>query len=170
MPNVVYVGGLEACMQSSGEPGVVVMSLGTLVSALPKEVVTEEVAQAFAQLPHMVVWSFLEEIPSVLWNNTQLLDWLPQNNVLGHPNTCFFVAHGGTSGLYEVIYHWIPVLGLPLLFDQFDNALRLQVRGATQMRSGRPYKLTEQDRRVLKCVDIACPRLQHTLPNSKLPL
>lgn len=76
---------------------------------------------------------WLGERHSFLWNNTLLLDWLPQNNVLGHPNTCFFVAHCGTSGLYEAIYHWIPVLGLPLLFDQFDNVLRLQVRGVARV-------------------------------------
>lgn len=144
MPNVVYVGGfqcrpaeplpadLEAFMQSSGEHGVVVMSLGTLVSALPKEV-TEAVAQAFAKLPHKVVWRFLGERPSSLGNNTLLLDWLPQNDLLGHPKTRAFVAHGGTNGLYEAIYHGVPVLGLPLLFDQFDNVLRLQVRGVARV-------------------------------------
>ena len=39
-----------------------------------------------------------------------------------------------------------------------------------QPRSGRPHKLTERDRRVLKHVKIVCPRLQHSLPSSKLPL
>ncbi|CAB1345301.1 unnamed protein product [Coregonus sp. 'balchen'] len=85
------------------------MSLGTLVSALPKGV-TEAVAQAFAQLPHKVVWRFLGERPSSLGNNTLLLDWLPQNDLLGHPKTRAFVAHGGTNGLYEAIYHGVPVL------------------------------------------------------------
>ncbi|XP_034146452.1 UDP glucuronosyltransferase 5 family, polypeptide G1 [Esox lucius] len=144
MPNVVYVGGfqcrparplpadLEAFMQSSGEHGVVVMSLGTLVSALPKEV-SEVVALAFAQLPHKVVWRFLGERPASLGNNTLLMDWLPQNDLLGHPKTRAFVAHGGTNGIYEAIYHGVPVLGLPLLFDQFDNVLRLQARGATRV-------------------------------------
>lgn len=51
----------------------------------------------------------------------------------GHPKTRAFVAHGGTNGMYEAIYHGIPVLGLPLLFDQFDNVLRLKVRGAARM-------------------------------------
>ncbi|KAJ8008380.1 hypothetical protein DPEC_G00104220 [Dallia pectoralis] len=144
MPNVVYVGGfqcrpagplpdeLEAFMQSSGEHGVVVMSLGTLVSALPKEV-TEAVAKAFALLPQKVVWRFLGERPAFLGNNTLLMDWLPQNDLLGHPKTRAFVAHGGTNGLYEAVYHGVPVLGLPLIFDQFDNVLRLQVRGASRV-------------------------------------
>lgn len=144
MPNMVYIGGfqckrssplpveLEAFMQSSGEHGVVVMSVGTLVSALPHET-TEAIAAAFAQLPQKVVWRFVGEKPSSLGNNTLLMDWLPQRDLLGHPKTRAFVAHGGTNGVYEAIYHGVPVLGLPLLFDQFDNLLRLEVRGAARM-------------------------------------
>lgn len=144
MPNVVYIGGfqckkvqllpaeLEAFMQSSGEHGVVVMSLGTLVSALPREL-TEAIAAAFAQLPQKVIWRFVDEKPSSLGNNTLLVKWLPQNDLLGHPKTRVFVAHGGTNGMYEAIYHGVPVLGMPLLFDQFDNLLRLKVRGAARV-------------------------------------
>ncbi|KAJ8337784.1 hypothetical protein SKAU_G00367500 [Synaphobranchus kaupii] len=144
MPNVVYVGGfqcrparplsdlLEEFVQSSGEHGVVLMSLGTLISALPMEI-TEKMAAAFARLPQKVIWRYVGERPSTLGNNTLLLDWIPQNDLLGHPKTRVFVAHGGTNGLYEAIYHGVPVLGLPLLFDQFDNVLRLQVRGAARV-------------------------------------
>ncbi|XP_067435584.1 UDP glucuronosyltransferase 5 family, polypeptide G1 [Thunnus thynnus] len=144
MPNVVYIGGfqckkarplpaeLEAFMQTSGEHGVVVMSLGTFVSALPREA-SEAIAAAFAQLPQKVVWKFMGKKPSSLGNNTLLVDWLPQNDLLGHPKTRVFVAHGGTNGMYEAIYHGVPVLGLPLLFDQFDNVLRLKVRGAARV-------------------------------------
>ncbi|XP_037615442.1 UDP glucuronosyltransferase 5 family, polypeptide G1 [Sebastes umbrosus] len=154
MPNVVYIGGfqckkarpltdeLEAFMQSSGEHGVVVMSLGTLVSALPREA-TEAIAAAFAQLPQKVVWRFVGEKPSSLGNNTLLVDWLPQRDLLGHPKTRAFVAHGGTNGMYEAIYHGVPVLGLPLLFDQFDNLLRLKVRGAARVVEAK--SLTKED-------------------------
>ncbi|XP_068611746.1 UDP glucuronosyltransferase 5 family, polypeptide G1 [Brachionichthys hirsutus] len=141
MPNVVHIGGfqckkahplpaeLETFMQSSGRHGVVVMSLGTLLSTLPQEI-TEAIAVAFAHLPQKVVWKFVGEMPSSLGNNTMLIDWLPQNDLLGHPKTRAFVSHGGTNAIFEAIYHGIPVLGLPLIFDQFDNLLRLKVRGA----------------------------------------
>lgn len=144
MPNVVYIGGfqcrpaepilteLEEFMESSGEHGVVVMSLGVLVTALPKQI-TEAIAAAFAKLPQKVIWRYVGERPSSLGNNTLLLEWLPQNNLLGHPKTCAFVSHGGTNGIYEAIYHGIPVLLLPLLFDQFDNAIRLETRGAARV-------------------------------------
>ncbi|XP_035375953.1 UDP glucuronosyltransferase 5 family, polypeptide G1 [Electrophorus electricus] len=144
MPNTVYIGGfqcrpaqpipaeLEDFMQSSAEHGVVVMSLGVMVTSLPKEI-TEAIAAAFAKLPQKIIWRYLGERPSSLGNNTLLLEWLPQNDLLGHPKTCAFVSHGGTNGIYEAIYHGVPVLVLPLLFDQFDNAVRLEVRGAARV-------------------------------------
>ncbi|XP_068443787.1 UDP glucuronosyltransferase 5 family, polypeptide G1 [Clinocottus analis] len=144
MPNVVYVGGfqckeprplpaeLEAFMQSSGEHGVVVMSLGTMVSALPRDA-TEAIAAAFARLPQKVVWKFMGEKPSSLGNNTLLVNWMPQRDLLGHPKTRAFVAHGGTNGMFEAICSGVPVLAVPLFMDQFDNVLRLKVRGAARV-------------------------------------
>lgn len=140
MPNVIYMGGfqckpskplppkLEEFMQSSGEHGVIVMSLGTLLGSLVPEI-SEIIAAAFARLPQKVVWRHLGERPSTLGNNTLVVDWLPQNDLLGHSKTRAFVTHGGTNGIYEAIYHGVPMLGLPLIFDQFDNMVRLTSRG-----------------------------------------
>ncbi|XP_069384372.1 UDP-glucuronosyltransferase 2C1-like isoform X2 [Paralichthys olivaceus] len=140
MPNVVYIGGfqckppkplsedLEKFVQSSGDHGVVMMTLGTLVGKLPQDV-AEEIAAAFAQLPQKVVWRYVGERPVNLGNNTLLVNWLPQNDLLGHPKTRAFVCHGGTNGVQEAIYHGVPVVGLPLFFDQHDNLSRIKVRG-----------------------------------------
>ncbi|XP_067348249.1 UDP-glucuronosyltransferase 2A2-like [Channa argus] len=141
MPNVVYVGGfqckpaqplpadLEEFVQSAGEHGVIIMSLGTWIEALPQEV-TNEIASVFAEMPQKVIWRHKGERPSTLGNNTLIVDWMPQKDLLGHPQTKVFVAHGGTNGVQEAIYHGVPVLGIPLFFDQYDNLLRLQERGA----------------------------------------
>ena len=61
---------------------------------------------------------------------TRAEDWIPQNDVMGHANTKLFITHGGTNGLYEAIFHAVPMLGLPLLVDQYDNMLRITDRGA----------------------------------------
>lgn len=50
--------------------------------------------------------------------------------LLGHPLTRAFVAHGGTNGLYEAVFHGVPVVGVPLFGDQSDNLARLNRRGA----------------------------------------
>ncbi|XP_049434500.1 UDP-glucuronosyltransferase 2A2-like [Epinephelus fuscoguttatus] len=144
MPNVVYMGGfqckpskplpqhLEDFVQNSADHGVIIMSLGTLVGTLPEDI-AEHVAAAFAQLPQKVIWRHTGKRPSTLGNNTLLLDWLPQNDLLGHPKTRVFVAHGGTNGLQEAIYHGVPIVGLPLMFDQDDNLFRMTARGVAKV-------------------------------------
>lgn len=40
------------------------------------------------------------------------------------------MTHGGTNGLYEAVYHAVPVVGIPLFADQPDNIARLSRQGA----------------------------------------
>ncbi|XP_069002389.1 UDP glucuronosyltransferase 5 family, polypeptide D1 isoform X1 [Embiotoca jacksoni] len=141
IPNIVYIGGfqckpaqplpadLEEFVQSAGEHGVIIMTLGTLVNALPNDV-ADDIASVFAKMPQKVIWRHKGERPSTLGNNTLIVDWMPQKDLLGHPQIKVFVAHGGTNGVQEAIYYGVPVLGIPLFFDQYDNLLRLQERGA----------------------------------------
>ncbi|XP_065146810.1 UDP glucuronosyltransferase 5 family, polypeptide D1 isoform X2 [Paramisgurnus dabryanus] len=140
MPNVVYMGGfqckpskplpedLEAFVESSGEHGFIIMSLGTLVKSLPVDM-TNEIAAAFASLPQKVIWRNLGPRPSNVGNNTLIVEWMPQNDLLGHSKIKAFVAHGGTNGVQEALYHGVPILGIPLFFDQFDNLIRVQEKG-----------------------------------------
>ncbi|XP_032906120.1 UDP-glucuronosyltransferase 2C1-like [Amblyraja radiata] len=144
MPNIVYIGGFqckparplaaefEEFVQSSGKHGLVVMSLGTFVHSLPMEI-TMKIAKALSQIPQKVIWRYDGETPPNIGNNTLLAKWIPQNDLLGHPNTRAFVSHGGTNGIYEAIYHGVPVIGMPLIFDQFDNVVRLESRGAAKV-------------------------------------
>ncbi|XP_016528686.1 UDP-glucuronosyltransferase 2C1-like isoform X2 [Poecilia formosa] len=144
MPNVVYIGGfqckpaqplpadLEEFVQSAGEHGVIIMTLGTLVNNFPEEVV-EDIASVFAKMPQKVIWKHRGKRPSTLGNNTLMMDWMPQKDLLGHPQIKAFIAHGGTNGVQEAIYYGVPVLGIPLFFDQYDNLLRLQKRGAAKI-------------------------------------
>ncbi|KAM4592761.1 UDP-glucuronosyltransferase 2B17-like [Odontesthes bonariensis] len=144
MPNVVYMGGfqckpakplpqhLEEFVQSSGEHGVVIMSLGTLIGDLPRDL-AEEVAAALANIPQKVIWRYKGDRPASLGNNTLLVDWMPQNDLLGHPNIKLFVSHGGTNGIYEAIYHGVPIVGIPFVFDQADNLSRLRAKGVARV-------------------------------------
>ncbi|XP_060715925.1 UDP-glucuronosyltransferase 2C1-like isoform X2 [Tachysurus vachellii] len=143
MPNFIYMGGfhckaskplpqhLEDFVQSSGEHGVIVMSLGTLVGQLPHDV-AHLIAEAFAELPQKVIWRYKGERPSTVGNNTLIMDWMPQNDLIGHPKTRVFVAHGGTNGIQEAIYHGVPIVGFGLVWDQPDNLEKMRVKGVAK--------------------------------------
>ncbi|XP_064141810.1 UDP-glucuronosyltransferase 2A2 isoform X7 [Loxodonta africana] len=141
LPNFEFVGGLhckpakplpkemEEFVQSSGEHGVVVFSLGSMVKNLTEEK-ANLIASALAQIPQKVLWRYKGIKPATLGANTQLYDWIPQNDLLGHPKTKAFITHGGTNGIYEAIYHGVPMVGLPMFADQPDNIIHMKAKGA----------------------------------------
>ncbi|XP_012875575.1 PREDICTED: UDP-glucuronosyltransferase 2B31-like isoform X1 [Dipodomys ordii] len=141
LPNFEFVGGLhckpakplpeemEKFVQSSGDQGVVVFSLGSMVSNLTEER-ANTIASALAQIPQKVLWRYEDTTPKTLGSNTRLYKWIPQNDLLGHPKTKAFITHGGTNGVYEAIYHGVPMVGIPLFVDQPDNIARMKAKGA----------------------------------------
>uniref|UniRef100_A0A8C6XN74 UDP-glucuronosyltransferase n=1 Tax=Naja naja TaxID=35670 RepID=A0A8C6XN74_NAJNA len=134
LPNFEFVGGLhcqpakslseemERFVQSSDEHGIVIFSLGSLVQNLTDEK-NNIIASALSQLPQKVIWRYKGKKLEMLGANTRTYDWIPQNDLLGHPKTKAFITHGGTNGIYEAIYHAIPIVGIPLFADQIDNII-----------------------------------------------
>ncbi|XP_018409091.1 PREDICTED: UDP-glucuronosyltransferase 2A1-like isoform X4 [Nanorana parkeri] len=76
-----------------------------------------------------VIWRYSGKKPDTLGENTVIYDWIPQNDLLGHPKTKAFITHGGTNGIYEAIYHGIPMVGIPLFADQPDNMIHMKTKG-----------------------------------------
>ncbi|XP_066430490.1 UDP-glucuronosyltransferase 2A1-like [Eleutherodactylus coqui] len=144
LPNFEFVGGLhckppkplpedmEKIAQSSGEHGMIVFSLGSMVKNVTDER-SNVIAAALSQLPQKVIWRYSGKIPSTLGKNTVLYDWIPQNDLLGHPKTKAFITHGGTNGIYEAIYHGVPMVGIPLFADQPDNIIHMKTKGMAVM-------------------------------------
>ena len=139
MPNEVNIGGLSTKpstalpndlqeLMDSAVDGVVIMSFGSFmdipVSLLQKFFV------AFEQLEQTVVMrSALFSDQLRVPRNVKILKWLPQNDLLGHPNTRLFITHCGTNGQFEALYHGVPMLGFPIFADQPYNALRVEYHG-----------------------------------------
>ncbi|XP_005393007.1 PREDICTED: UDP-glucuronosyltransferase 2B17-like [Chinchilla lanigera] len=141
LPNIEFVGGLhckpakslpkemEHFVQSSGEHGVVVFSLGSMVHNLTEER-ANVIASALAQLPQKVIWRYNGKTPDTLQPNTQLHEWIPQNDLLGHPKTKAFITHGGANGICDAINHGVPMVGIPLFGEQHDNIAHIEAKGA----------------------------------------
>ncbi|XP_053925958.1 UDP-glucuronosyltransferase 1A1 isoform X3 [Cuculus canorus] len=140
MPNMILVSGVncvhkklpqefEAIVNASGEHGIIVFSLGSMVSEIPMKK-AKEIADALGSVPQTVLWRYTGEVPPNLPKNVKLLKWLPQNDLLAHPKTRAFITHGGSHGIYEGICNAVPMLVMPLFGDQMDNAKRVESRGA----------------------------------------
>nr|DBA19935.1 TPA: hypothetical protein GDO54_015690 [Pyxicephalus adspersus] len=141
MPNMVFIGGIncvnrkplnqefEKLVNSSGDHGFVVFSLGSMVSEIPMHKAMD-IAEALRSIPQMVIWRYTGTAPSNLGENTHLVKWLPQNDLLAHPKARAFITHAGSHGIYEGICNAVPMVMLPLFGDQMDNAKRMESRGA----------------------------------------
>ncbi|XP_074045950.1 UDP-glucuronosyltransferase 1A1-like isoform X5 [Macrotis lagotis] len=141
MPNMVFIGGIncvykkplsqefEAYVNASGEHGIVVFSLGSMVSEIPMAKAME-IAEALGTVPQTVLWRYTGKTPPNLAKNTKLVKWLPQNDLLAHPKTRAFITHAGSHGIYEGLCNGVPMVMMPLFGDQMDNAKRMESRGA----------------------------------------
>ncbi|XP_054604895.2 UDP-glucuronosyltransferase 2A1-like [Nothobranchius furzeri] len=122
---------IEEFVQSSGDDGIVVFSLGAVVKNLTTDK-ANLIASGLAQVPQKVLWKYSGNTPETLGSNTKLYSWIPQNDLLGHPKTRAFITHGGANGVYEAIYHGVPMVGIPVFADQChpDNMVHMKAKGA----------------------------------------
>lgn len=56
--------------------------------------------------------------------------WAPQDKILGHSSTGGFVSHCGWSSVTESLSHGVPIIGLPMNFDQPLNCRMVAELGA----------------------------------------
>jgi len=140
LPNVIEVGGLalkdpkplpndlQSFMDSSPS-GVVFVSFGSTLKPdqMPQEKL-EIFVDAFKNLDMQVIWKWDAEVPN-LSKNVMISSWLPQQDLLGHPNLKVFVTHGGLGSLVESIYHKAVIVGIPFSNDQKPNIIRAVSHG-----------------------------------------
>ncbi|XP_077989888.1 UDP-glucuronosyltransferase 2B15-like [Glandiceps talaboti] len=143
MPNVISLGGgyqtkpvkplqreLEDFVQSSGEDGIVVLSFGSYV-VIDDEDQFRKFAMGLNKFPQKIVARYGGDKPPgyLDMDKFKLMKWIPQNDLLGHPKTKAFVYHGGLNGLYEAINYAVPIVGIPLFADQYDNVKVITDKG-----------------------------------------
>ena len=123
---------LELYMDNSIH-GVIYISFGTIVGEIPQETITKIFA-ALHDVKYDILFkytneNYLENVPP----NVKLVSWVPQNEVLAHPNLKLFITHCGMNSVLEIFYHGVPVIGMPHAYDQFTNAALLKARGFGEM-------------------------------------
>lgn len=142
LPNVIEVGGLQIKEKPYPLPndirewiegathGLVFVAFGSNLksSDLPEEKL-RLLVNSFGKLKQRVLWKFesdkLKNIPS----NVMIKKWLPQDDILAHPNTKLFISHCGISSYNEAMYHKVPIVGIPFIGDQPGNAGRAKGEG-----------------------------------------
>ncbi|XP_013186763.2 UDP-glycosyltransferase UGT5 [Amyelois transitella] len=132
-PSVQYLGGihmkpvkelpedLKSYLDSS-KHGVVYVSFGTNVnaSALPPEKI-QMMINVLSRSPYDVLWKWdKDELPGQT-KNIRISKWLPQSDLLRHPKIKFFITQGGLQSTDEAIVAGVPLLGIPMLGDQWYN-------------------------------------------------
>ncbi|WIA14570.1 hypothetical protein OEZ85_003087 [Tetradesmus obliquus] len=111
--------------------GVLDVVLASWVLEHPRGLQPNQVLEA--GLPHGLK---LADLP--LADNTKVVDWVDYNDVLGHPATRLLVSHCGLHSIYEAAFHGVPVVGLPFMFEQADNCMKLAARGAAVLSQQAP--------------------------------
>ncbi|XP_069602055.1 UDP-glucuronosyltransferase 3A1-like [Ranitomeya imitator] len=142
-PNIQCIGGLlagpakpvsadlEDFIAESGDAGFIVVSLGSMISSLPILEFVKEMNDGFAKIRQKVIWRYKrshwpKEVDVA--PNVRLVDWLSQNDLLGQPKVRLLVTHGGMNSLMEAVYHGVPVVGIPLFGDQYENLIRIKAK------------------------------------------
>lgn len=154
-PSYLYIGGSSATpvkplpkdlqhFADGAKHGLIVLSFGSM-DALQSfwPVIKPKFMGAFKRLPlRAIVQYALNDVDNVP-ENVKLSKWLPQNDLLGHPNTKLFITHGGNNGQLEAIYHGVPLLTLPFAGDQEANGAQAMSKGFGLMLNR--LALTEED-------------------------
>lgn len=159
LPNVKLVGGLQVKKVPSPLPlelktladaatnGLVLFSLGTNARSDQLDegrIIT--ILKSFERLPqYTFLWKFetAEKLPIKLPKNVKIQSWMPQNDILAHPNTRLFISHCGLLSTQEALSHGVPVLGFPIFADQPQNSFRLKELGVGETLS--IYDLDENE-------------------------
>lgn len=76
-----------------------------------------------------VIWKFENESLPNVPENVLIRKWLPQTDILAHPNIVLFISHGGMFSNFEAIKYGIQLLMIPFVGDQYRNARRVENTG-----------------------------------------
>uniref|UniRef100_A0A0N4Z514 glucuronosyltransferase n=1 Tax=Parastrongyloides trichosuri TaxID=131310 RepID=A0A0N4Z514_PARTI len=144
---IIYIGGLGFSKTNllnsywdenmkMGEKGVILFSMGTGASfslfPLNKKL---DVLKAFSDFPDYHFILKINKDDNVTgelvkdYKNVVVTTWMPQSDLLAHPNMKLFITHGGIGSLIESHMNGVPMIVIPAFADQQRNAKFVEWRG-----------------------------------------
>ncbi|KXJ75299.1 hypothetical protein RP20_CCG012000 [Aedes albopictus] len=157
VPNVISVGGMQIVkpkelpedlkkIVEAAKNGVILFSLGTNIrSDLLGDERIIEILNAMGQFPeYQFLWKFESDaMPIEVPKNVYIRKWMPQNDLLAHPNIKLFITHSGLLSTQEAVWHGVPIIGFPVFADQFQNINYCIAQGAGKRLSIKNVKSSE---------------------------
>ncbi|EDW48199.1 GM20028 [Drosophila sechellia] len=133
---IIEVGGIQVKEQPDPLPqdiaqflenssqGAIFLSFGSNIkSYMVKPEIVGIMFKVLSGLKQNVIWKW-EDLENTPGNASNIFykDWLPQDDILAHPNTKLFVTHAGKGSITVSQYHGVPMVALPIFGDQPLNA------------------------------------------------
>ncbi len=122
----------EFINSSNAPQGVIVVTFGSVVKRVPRGIL-RKMLNALGRQHQRVIMRNDNDVPDNIPSNILIKRWLPQNDLLGHPNVKLFVTHGGQNGQLEALYHGVPIVVMPFGIDQWNNGKRVMHRRYGEM-------------------------------------
>ncbi|KAM8714200.1 hypothetical protein ACLKA7_014355 [Drosophila subpalustris] len=139
--NMIQVGGLHIqtpkplpkklqIFLDGAKHGAIYFSLGSQVRSadLPPEKL-KIFLDVFGSLKQRILWKFEDDKLANLPANVMVQKWMPQSDILAHPNVKVFISHGGLFGTQEAVHFGVPILGMPVYGDQNLNINKYKAAG-----------------------------------------
>ncbi|CAK1550223.1 unnamed protein product [Leptosia nina] len=130
-PNLIYLGGLhlqkekalptDLKSQLDASENAIYLSFGsTITSPVLSEEKIEMFLRVLSKLPYTIFWKWDADVPTVP-DNVIVRKWYPQADLLKHPNIKLFITQGGLQSIDEAIDAGVPMVGIPIIWDQWYN-------------------------------------------------
>ncbi|CAH1119523.1 unnamed protein product [Phaedon cochleariae] len=114
----------------AAKDGVIYLSLGSNIkSALLTDDLRKAMLSTLKELPYKILWKFEDDGLQNLPKNVKLVKWVPQQDLLAHPNVKLFITQCGLQSMEEAIFNHVPMVGMPFMGDQHSNAIILRSKG-----------------------------------------
>lgn len=144
VPGIIEMGGININRSRSSDDlpeeyktflddahdGAILFSMGGFFSAsMLKPEVRQTFTNVFARLKQRVIWNYNLNDTAQLTKNILARAWVPQAEILAHPNIKLFINHGGMFSTTESIFYGVPLIGLPIFSEQRINIGRSVAQG-----------------------------------------